>query len=138
VIKFQVAELERLEAEIAAEDSAAARSSGSKPTKVIKTAKVVEMHFAAEEAGIKKAEAPAVVRATYRPIRQGADPTPITVSHVSVLEVAMEFKNFWTASEDKDAASLDQSNVDLMLQRSVKALTPPPSLRARSRLQRGC
>jgi hypothetical protein len=123
VIKFQVAELERLEAEIAAEDSANAGSSGSKPTEVIKTAEVVETHFAAEEAGIEKAEAPAVVRSTSTPIRQGADPAPVNVSHVLAPEVAMEFKDFGMASEDEDAASLDQSNVDLMLQCSVKAST---------------
>jgi hypothetical protein len=120
--KFQVSELERLEAKIASEDSAAAGSSGSKPSEVIKTAEVVETHFAAEEAGIEKAEAPAVVRATSTPIRQGADSAPVDVSHVSAPEVPMEFEDFGTASEDEEAASLDQSNADLMLQRSVKAL----------------
>jgi endonuclease V-like protein UPF0215 family len=98
VIRFQVAELERLEAEFAAEDSAAAGSSGSKPVKVTKTAEAVEAHVAAKEAGIKKAEAPAVVRATSTPIRQGVDPEPVNVSHVSAPEVALEIEDFGTAS----------------------------------------
>jgi hypothetical protein len=115
------AQLESLEAEIAFEESAVAGCSGSKFVEVIRMTELAKAPDVAEKLDITKT--PVVVREKSTPARQGVDPAPVHVSQVSAPEVALEFEDFGTASEDKQASLLDQSNLDLMLQRSVKAST---------------